>query len=178
MVFVYNSCSIYPPDALQCLRLHLLFEEYGSSHMRLLNIKQAVSIHSALTLQMSIALREVRRLSYVHHWRVSVTPPAFVIYAVYHITLGLLYIGQTHMAPIQRLRKHMTDAAASVDGSSLHMYMQRADTEGWGIVVLEYVQGKWWAGVCERHWWFTLKRWAVNDVPPGIPQEGAEQHNN
>ena len=55
-------------------------------------------------------------------WRVSVTPPDFLIYAVYHITMGILYVGQTHMAPIQRLRKHMTDAAASVDGSSLHHF--------------------------------------------------------
>ena len=65
------------------------------------------------------ALRKLRQVSYVHHRRVSVTPPACVLYAVYHITLGILRVGQTHMAPIQRLRKHMTDAAAS----ALHLYM-------------------------------------------------------
>ena len=77
-----------------------------------------MSIRSALTLQMSIALesknlgkwatlmqqrntylpyathkalQELRHLSFVHHWRVSVT--GFVIYVVYHITLGILYVG-------------------------------------------------------------------------------------
>ena len=65
-----------------------------------------------------------------------------------------------------------------MDGSSLHVYMQRVDPEGWGIVILEYVQERWWAGVRERHWWFTLKQWAVIDVPPGIPREGAERQNH
>ena len=190
------SDSIYSDlDALQCLRLHMLFQEYGSSHVPILRLHRSVSVCSALTLQMDHALRaknlgkwaslmqqritflpyqnhralrEIRRLAYVHHWRICVTPPAFVIYAVFHLDLGILYIRQPHLAPVQRLRKHMTDAAAGTDTASLHSWMQIANQAGWGIAVLEYTSDVWWTVVQERDWWYRLRHWACNDVPPGI----------
>ena len=45
------------------------------------------------------ALREVRRQSFVHVSRVAVTPPHFLVYAIYYLHLGILYIGVTNMAP-------------------------------------------------------------------------------
>ena len=30
------------------------------------------------------------------------------------------------------------------------------------------MQDEWYASVRERHWWFTFKKWACNDVAPGI----------
>ena len=57
--------------------------------------------HTFLPYSTHKGLREVRRLSFVHVWRVSVTPPHFLIYAIYHLHLGILYVGLTHMAPVQ-----------------------------------------------------------------------------
>ena len=34
---------------------------------------------------------EVHRLSFLHVWRVAVTPPQFLIYAIYHIQLAILW---------------------------------------------------------------------------------------
>ena len=118
------------------------------------------------------ALREIGRLAYVQ--RICVTPPAFVIYAVFHLDLGILYIGQTHLAPVQRLRKRMTDSAAGADNASLHAWMQSASQAGWGIAVLEYTSDVWWIGIRERAWWYKLRHWACNDVyiALGIPTQG------
>ena len=117
-------------------------------------------------------LREVRRLIFVDVWRVSVTPPDFLIYAIYHLHLGILHVGLTHIAPVQRLRKHMIDALAGVDGASLHRHMLTVDMAGSVIAVLEYVDTLWWAGIRERAGWYDLCRCVVNDVAPGIPQDG------
>ena len=120
----------------------------------------------------------MRRLSFVHAWRVSVTPPYYLIYAIYHLNLGILYVGLTHIVPIQRLRKHMTDALAGTDGASLHRIMFPVEMAGCGIAVLEYVGTMWWAGIRERAWWFELRKWVVNEVAPGIPQEGKPSANH
>ena len=69
----------------------------------------------------------MRRISYVHRWFLAVTPPKFLIYAVLHMYLWILYIGQTHFAACQRLRKHQTDAAAGMDGSTLGTPMAQPD---------------------------------------------------
>ena len=122
-------------------------------------------------------LREVRRLSFVHVWWVAVTPPQFLVYAICHIRRGILYIGVTNMAPSQRLRKHMTDTLAGVDCSSVPRIVMTTDMAGWGIAVLEYVDAEWWLGVMERAWWYTLKRWAVNNVAPRVGQ-GLEDRPN
>ena len=126
--------------------------------------------HVYLPYETHKALREVRRLSFVLVWRVAITPPHYLIYAIYHIRLGMLYIGVTNTVPVRRLRKHMTDAMAGVENASLHRIMLTVDMAGWGRAVLEYVDNEWWLGVRERDWWFTLKRWAVNHVAPGVGQ--------
>ena len=36
----------------------------------------------------------------------------------------------------------------------------------------------WWAGIRERAWWFELRKWVVNDMAPGIPQEGKPRANH
>ena len=88
-----------------------------------------------------------------------------------------MYIGMTNMVLAQRLRKHMTDAMAGVGHALLDRIMLAVDMSGWGIAVLEYVDNEWWSGVRERDWWFTLKRWAVNNVAPGVGQ-GPDQRPN
>ena len=115
-------------------------------------------------------LREARRVSYVHSWYISATPPSHLVYVVFHLYLSILYIGQTHLAPVQRLRKHLTDAAAGVDNSTLLRLMATTDPDpaDWGIGVLQYVGDTWCTAVRERAWWWQLRRWAVNDIPPGI----------
>ena len=118
-------------------------------------------------------LREARRLSYVHSWYISVTPPSHLLYVVFHLYQSVLYVGQTHLAPVQRLRKHLTDAAAGTDNSTLHRLMATTNSADWGIGVLQYVGDTWWTAVRERAWWWQLRRWVVNDIPPGIPDPTA-----
>ena len=50
--------------------------------------------------------------------------------------------------------------------------MSQTDPAHWGIIPLQYVQDEWYASTRERHWWFTFKKYACNDVPPGISTEG------
>ena len=105
---LYATDNIYSAlDGPQCVRLQLLFQEYGSSRVEVLRIHRSVGVCCAFILQMDHALRakklgkwaslqqqritflpyqchraprEIRRLAYVHHWRICITPPAFVIY--------------------------------------------------------------------------------------------------
>ena len=112
-----------------------------------------------------------RRLSHVHHWWVAVTPPKHVIYLVYNIWLQIVYIGVTTAALAQRLRKHMTDAAADADCASLHRHMMCRPLGRWGILPLQWVHDSWLASIRERHCWWTFRRWACNDVAPRISTE-------
>ena len=145
---LYASGNVYEHlTSLHCHRLHRAMTAVGTSHIHHSRIHKAVSIYAALTLQIGVGLHaknfgrwaelmqehhtylpcstqkglcEVHRPSFVHVWRVAVTPPQFLIYDIYDLNLGILYVGLTHMAPVHRLRKHMTDALAGVDGVSLH----------------------------------------------------------
>ena len=130
--------------------LDLMFAYYGTSHFSLPVPLKRKPICNALTRQIHRAaeeknigkwaqlqqkrikflpydthkgLQEARRLSFVHRWYVAVTPPHFLVYVIFNIHMGILYIGQTHLAADQRLRKHLTDAAAGVDCSALHKLM-------------------------------------------------------
>ena len=38
-------------------------------------------------------LREARRVTYVHTWYISVTPPSHLVYVVFHLHMSILYIG-------------------------------------------------------------------------------------
>ena len=203
---LYASGNVFEHlTTLHCLRLHLVLTVVGVSHIRHGRVPKEVSICAALTLQMGVVLlaknlgcwaklmqerhtylpysthkglREVRRLGFVHAWRVSVTPPHYLIYAIYHLNLGIMYTGLTHMAPMQRLRKHMTDALAGTDGASLHRIILTVEMAGWGIAVLEHVDTMWWAGIREHAPWFELRKWVVNDVAPRFPQEGKPRANH
>ena len=91
---------------------------------------------------------------------------------VYHIFLHLIYIGVTTKALAVRLRKHHTDATSYQDCSTLHCMMLQTDRSHWGILPLQCVQDSWYASIRERHWWFTFKKYACNDVAPGISTDG------
>ena len=183
-------------DELQCFRLWLTLSEYGTCFLPRLEKPRRTTTCSALSRQMQFALddknlgkwallqqcripwlpydrhkglHEARRFCYVHSWYNTVTPPSHLVHVLFHTYLSVLYIGQTHVAPVQRLRKHLTDAAAGVDNSTLHRLMATTDSADWGIGVLQYVGDTWWTAVRESAWWWQLRRWAVNDIPPGIP---------
>ena len=47
-------------------------------------------------------------------WYAAVTPLAHLVYVVFHPYLGIFYIGHTHVAPTQRLRKHLIDAVVGL----------------------------------------------------------------
>ena len=113
-------------------------------------------------------LREIRRLAFTGDWHLCCTPPAYCIYAMYHLYYSVMYIGITMSAPIRRLQKHMTDSLAHTDAASLHKFMARSNMEDWGIAPLEYVSDSWWAAVGERWWWYVFRQWALNDVVPRI----------
>jgi hypothetical protein len=66
----------------------------------------------------------------------------------------------------------MTDSLADVDCATLHKHMAKTDLSGWGILPLQWVEDDWHASVRERHWWRIFRRWACNDVPPGISTQG------
>ena len=121
------------------------------------------------------ALCMARRLSRVHTRYLSVTPPPppnSIIYLIFHIHLHLVYVGVTTSALVQRVRKHMTDATSFQDCSTLHRLILQADMGGRGILPLQYVSDQWLASVREIHCWFIFKKWACNDVPPGISADG------
>jgi hypothetical protein len=113
-----------------------------------------------------------RRLSHVHHWRLLVTPPHNLLYVIYHLYLHVAYIGITTMALVGRLRKHMTDTLSNQDCSSLHSKMCVTDLSHWGILPLQLVDDDWLASIRERHWWFTYRKYAINDIAPGICADG------
>ena len=66
----------------------------------------------------------------------------------------------------------MTDSAADVDCATLHKHMAKHPASGWGILPLQWIEDDWHASVRERHWWWVFRRWACNDVPPGISTNG------
>ena len=44
--------------------------------------------------------------------------------------------------------------------------------------ILQYVDTLRWAGIRERAWWYELRLWVLNDVAPGIPQDGKPRVNH
>ena len=149
-----SEAAVTDIDELQCFRLLLVLSEYGTCFLSRMDKPRRTATCCALTRQMQFALadknldkwallqqcripwlpydrhkglREARRVSYVHSWYIRVTPPSHLVYVVSHLYLSILYIGRTHLAPVQRLRKHFTDAAAGVDNSTLHRLMATTD---------------------------------------------------
>ena len=114
-----------------------------------------------------------RRLSNVHDWHVAVTPPGSIIYLVYHIYLHLMYIGVTTSPLAALLKKHITDATSHHD-ATLHKMMLQTDIAHWGILPLQYVADPWLASGREHHWLFVFRKYACNDVAPGISTDGQE----
>ena len=51
--------------------------------------------------------------------------------------------------------------------------MLQIDPSHWGILPLQYVADSWLASAIECHWWHIFKKWACNDVAPGISTDGA-----
>ena len=197
-LFVFGG-YLHDVDDIQVKRIHLCLSESGVSQLPMLTVPHRASICSALTQQMHTALvhkslgrwaellqkrmevlpysdhksmHEVRRLGCVYHWHVGFTPPGHLIYAVFHVYMSILYIGQTHLAPAQTY-----DSSTGTDTAILHKSMSYNDEADWGICVIRYVRDPWWAAVKERDLWWRFRRWVVNDVAPGIPQTGPVPSN-
>ena len=142
----------------------LLFQEYGVSFFPDVTPLHSTGILKALTSQVRTALqernqwgqllqeftryllwnyckslREIRRLAFTGDWHVCCTPPAYGIYAMYHLYYSVVYIGITTSPPIKRFRKHLTDSLAHTHAASLHEFMARSNIEDWAIAPPEYV---------------------------------------
>ena len=113
-------------------------------------------------------LAMARRLNYVDEWQLAITPPENAIHLIFHLYMHVAYIGITTVAFITRLRKHMTDATSCDDCATLHPKLSTTDMSHWGLVPLQLVTEDFQASVRERHWWYVFRRYALNDVPPGI----------
>ena len=43
-------------------------------------------------------LQEAPQPSYVQRWCIAVTPPHFLMYVIFNLYMGILYVGHTHQA--------------------------------------------------------------------------------
>ena len=87
-----------------------------------------------------------------------------------NLRTGAVYVGQTRQSPIQRLRKHHTDARAAADCATFHRLLLTTRLSDWVTIPVQYCESLFQAGLVERNWWSDLKHWAVNDIPPGISE--------
>ena len=176
-------------------RLTLLFVEYGTWSLQSSEPAHRGHILKAIMYQMRYALNEtnlgrwaeilqasipywpyltlpslrmVRRKAYMDVWYVHVSPPHFVIYVCINLCTGAMYVGQTTQSPIQRLRKHHTDARAAAVYATFHTVLLTTDISDWITIPVQYCETLFQAGVAERTWWADLRHWAVNDIPPRI----------
>ena len=110
------------------------------------------------------SLRTVRRKVHSNAWFVHVPPPHFVIYVCINLRTGAVYVGQTGQSPVQRLRKHHTDARAAVDCATFHKLLLTMNMSDWVTIPVQYCESLFQAGLAERNWWSDLRHWAVNDI--------------
>ena len=175
----------------------MLFQEYGTSYLAHTHPPHREAILAALQYQMHRALgdtnlgrwaelmqasipfwpyttlpslRTVRRKAHTNAWFVHVPPPHFVIYVCINLRTGAVYVGQTGQSPVQRLRKHHTDARAAVDCATFHKLLLTTNMSDWVTIPVQYCESLFQAGMAERNWWSDLRHWAVNDIPPGISE--------
>ena len=116
------------------------------------------------------SLRTVRRKAHTNEWYVHVPPPHYVVYVCINLRTGMLYVGQTSKSPVQRLRKHHTDARAGTDCATFHTLLLTTDIGDWVTIPVQYCASLFQTGLAERAWWSDLRHWAVNDIPPGISE--------
>ena len=80
-----------------------------------------------------------------------------------------IYVGQTTLPLLQRLRKPDTTATACVEDSSFHELLCITEMFEWTPMPLQFTEDENVACFLERDWWFRLKRWAVNDSALVVP---------
>ena len=114
-------------------------------------------------------LSMIRTSSRLHQWNISVPPPDECIHAILHWHMICIYIGRTHLALIQRLRKHITTALVGSEDCHFHELLRTTNIAEWYIVPLELVWGNVAAAIAKRRWWDKYRRWAINDLLPAVP---------
>ena len=92
-----------------------------------------------LPYESHFSLKMIRAASRVHFSDISVPPPDEYIYAILHLHMICIYVGRTHFALIQRLRKHITTALAHAEDGRLHQLLRSTNLEDWYIVPLKIV---------------------------------------
>ena len=107
------------------------------------------------------ALRLLRRKSFTGSWHLNVSPPHFVIYVCVNLRTGADHTNTRQ----QRVRKHYTDAHARTDSAT---FQSRDGIRGLGNHTCPVYRNTFSDGSAERAWWSELKKWVVNDAPPGI----------
>ena len=163
------------PDRESVCRLCTHCIRHAHTHKQLGNWAAAMQFRMKyLPYESHFSLKMIRAASRVHSWDISVPPPDEFIYAILHLHMICIYVGRTHLALIQRLRKHITTALAHAEDSRLHQLLRTTNLEVWYIVPLQAVWGKLPAAIAERAWWDKYSRWAINDLPPAIPHENGK----
>ena len=119
----------------------------------------------------NLILQLVRGLSHTGTWQLGTPPPLLLVYVMVHVHMLCVYIGKTHLAPVQRLRKHGTNATAGAEDSRFHAMLRQTGLHEWTPIPLQYVSEDVEGCFVEREWWFRLKRWAPNDNAPAVPAE-------
>ena len=102
-------------------------------------------------------LRLLRQKSFTGTWHLNVSPPHFIIYVCVNLRTGAVYVGQTTRTPVQRLRKHYTDAHARTDSATFHSLIPLTDFANWVTIPVPYTETLFQTGLAERAWWSELK---------------------
>ena len=89
-----------------------------------------------------------------------------LVYVMVHVHMLCVYVGKTHLAPVQRLRTRGTTATAGAEDSRFHAMLRQTGLHEWTPIPLQYVYDDVEGCFVEREWWFRLKRWALNDNAP------------
>ena len=82
-------------------------------------------------------LAMVQVSSRLHAWNMGVPPPDECIYAIMHLHMICIYIRHTHIALIQRMRKHITTAMACSEDCHLQQLLRATHIEDWFVAPLQ-----------------------------------------
>ena len=183
-------------STIQTQRLYMLFSEHGKCAFPVPIPPHRDTIFSALLYQMQRALAETNlgrwaelmqasipfwpftkppslrtiwRKAHTNEWHVHLPPPQHVICVCVNLRTCAVYVGQTGQSPVQRLRKHHTDARSAADCATFHKLLLTTNMADWVAIPVQYCSTLIQTGRAERTWW-SDRHWAVNDIPPGISQ--------
>ena len=105
-------------------------------------------------------LQLVRGVNHTGTWQLGTPPPVLLMYLMLQVHMLCLYVGKTHLAPVQRLQLHGTTAAAGAEDCRFHAMLRQTGLHEWTPIPLQYVSDDVEGCFVKQDWWFCLKRWA------------------